>query len=219
MDEIKRNGSGYVDPTAYKVLKKIGNGGANMQIKRGDIFEVRTPNGYMNTVLVVSSDDRSGMFVSTLKVVDETKSYYAVPVVCRGQKFVDCDLVAYNKKDNFEEYIRTATDEEMKLVDAQIMRALGLIGHSNTDVHSEVKAKNMEIDDLKMKLEGVERELDEKHNMLIEAQKQITDAQEHNERLMAQNNFLSDCDEVVRLKAQIEVLERQNERLLDRLIG
>ena len=27
MDELKRNGSGYYDPTAYKAIKNIQNGG------------------------------------------------------------------------------------------------------------------------------------------------------------------------------------------------
>ena len=29
MDDLKRNGSGYYDPTAYKAIRKIQNGGGN----------------------------------------------------------------------------------------------------------------------------------------------------------------------------------------------
>lgn len=36
MNELKRNGSGYADPTAYEAMKKF-TGGVKMEVYRGDI--------------------------------------------------------------------------------------------------------------------------------------------------------------------------------------
>ena len=40
MDDLKRNGSGYYDPTAYKAIRKFQNGGVTMEVYRGDIFYI-----------------------------------------------------------------------------------------------------------------------------------------------------------------------------------
>ena len=75
-----------------------------------------------------------------------------------------------------------------------------------------------QIDDLKMKLEGAERELDEKIKALEDEQEYSDRLYKELEELKNQPVFAPDPEEVVKLKAQVEMLERQNEKILDRLI-
>lgn len=43
--ELKRNGSGYYDPTAYKALRNIEREANRMEYKRGEIFKYNTTGG------------------------------------------------------------------------------------------------------------------------------------------------------------------------------
>ena len=40
-NKLKRNGSGYNDPTAYKAIMNVGGGATVMNMYRGDIFLYR----------------------------------------------------------------------------------------------------------------------------------------------------------------------------------
>lgn len=225
-----------------------------MEIYRGDIFYVKGNAGKTigseqkpDRPAVVVSNDKANEHSPVVEVVylttQEKKPLPThVEVLCRVPSIALCEQVHSIFVDRLDEYIKTCTNDEMKAIDRALMISLGL----NPDVTCN-ESDDSQIDDLKMKLEGAERMLDEEKSFVDSLQKELgeladeRDALERKledaedkfkhekgichalqmelDELKKQPIFSPDSDEVVRLKAQIEVLEKQNERLLDRLIG
>lgn len=215
MESIKRNGSGYYDPTAYKAIKNA-DGGVSMQVYRGDIFYVednyRTEGSEQRPgrhALVVSnntgnyhSDIVSIVFLTTQPKKD-------LPTHCQIMSKLPsialCEQVVTISQSRLGDYIRTATDAEMKEVDKCLIIALGL----TPDV--TCNEDDSQIDDLKEEIQIKQKTIDGLMKGIQEAEKEIRELQE---QTTSEAYF-----EVTRLKAQIEILEKQNEKLLDRLIG
>jgi hypothetical protein len=124
--EILRNGSGYVDPTAYKAIKKYQEG-EEMEYKRGDIVWYETYGGKFKQALIVSGDyRRNNMYQSIICLTEEPKTEDSVPIVCGGMMYVDCGMVSFAPLDRINDYIRTASAEEMAQVDAILAKNLGI---------------------------------------------------------------------------------------------
>lgn len=124
--EILRNGSGYVDPTAYKAIKKYQEG-EEMEYKRGDIVWYEAYGGKFKQALIVSGDyRRNNMYQSIICLTEEPKTEDSVPIVCGGMMYVDCGMVSFAPLDRINDYIRTASAEEMAQVDAILAKNLGI---------------------------------------------------------------------------------------------
>lgn len=126
--ELFRNGSGYVDITAYKALSNIEKENNKMEFKRGEIFEYEMKDRYeTKKALVVSADFRSGdRYINVIVLTDEPKGNINVPINCQGMMYADCGMVSFATNDRLLDYIRTATAEEMSQIDAGIAKCLGI---------------------------------------------------------------------------------------------
>lgn len=126
--DLLRNGSGYVDITAYKAIKNVERNMNMANCKRGEIFEVRMNNSdEVRKALVVSADFRTGRtFQSVVFLCDEQNQEDWVPIVCRGMMYADCSKVSFVDSNRLYSYIRTATENEMAAVDEAIAENLGL---------------------------------------------------------------------------------------------
>lgn len=127
--EILRNGSGYVDWTAYQALKKYQKGEESMEFKRGEIYEYEMQNGKgIKYALIVSANFRTNNgYLNIIVLTDEEKEEaYSVPIVCGGMMYADCGMVSFGLKNRIGNYIRSATDAEMKLIDEGIAKCLGI---------------------------------------------------------------------------------------------
>ena len=147
--ELRRNGSGYYDPTAYKALKNYEREADHMEYKRGEIFKYNTTGGERE-ILIVSSNERcEGYYLNALFLNDNASGNY-VQIVCGDLRYVDCDKVSLVTASNMGEYIRTATEAEMLQVDNGIIDSLGLVLSDETDTTEQLieeKKKNLEKDD------------------------------------------------------------------------
>ena len=124
--ELFRNGSGYVDYTAYKAIKNIERN-KKMDFNRGEIFEIETNRGESRKALIVSANFRkNNRFQSVIILTDEPKSEDAVPIVCEGMMYADCGMVSFTSEDRIINYIRTAREEEMEQIDEGIATCLGI---------------------------------------------------------------------------------------------
>ena len=156
--ELRRNGSGYYDPTAYKALRNIEREANRMEYKRGEIFKYNTTGGERE-ILIVSSNERcEGYYLNALFLNDNASGNY-VQVVCGDLRYVDCDKVSLVTASNMGEYIRTATEAEMLQVDNGIIDSLGLVLSDETDTMEQLieekrksNAKDAELEDLRKKL-------------------------------------------------------------------
>ena len=205
--ELKRNGSGYYDPTAYKALKRIEREEDNMfdmVVNRGDIFTAEMTNGSEKKVLVVSCNERNGgNFVSTLMLKEDSNNYYAVPIVCGTLMYVDCDLVAYNKKMYLKEFVKTATEEEMRAVDCQMRRALGLGKIQTSTNEEEIRILDAKVIDYERIIEVLNKEIDE----LCRKNKELSSKQP---------DSTAEC---LKLETERDLYKRLYEQAFERLIA
>lgn len=136
MDDLKRNASGYYDPTAYKALKGVMN---EMEVKRGDIFFIENnyrtdyPSGIQNEhrPAIIVSNDTGNKFSNVVEVVfltsqDKKPLPTHCTVLCRVPSTALCEQITTIHKDRIGDFIRTCTDKEMKAVNECIRISLGL---------------------------------------------------------------------------------------------
>ena len=137
--ELLRNGSGYVDFTAYSAIKNIERENGKMEYKRGEIFEYIV-NGYeKRKALVVSANFRStSRYISVIVLADEIKGENMVPVVCGGQMYADCGMVCFCTNERLGNYLRSASAMEMEQVDEGIARCLGIEQKTITETVEKV---------------------------------------------------------------------------------
>lgn len=127
--EIIRNGSGYVDVTAYKAITNYQKEVEKMEYNRGEIYEYEMNNNMgIKKALIVSANFRNGYgYLNIIVLTDEEKrDAYTVPIVCTGMMYADCAMVSFGRKHQLGNYIRTATDAEMKQIDEGIAKCLGI---------------------------------------------------------------------------------------------
>lgn len=122
-NDLLRNGSGYVDPTAYAAMKNIDKDQREMY-KRGQIYEYEVKPGDMRLALVVSADFRAKDDV--LNVIILGDGYGSETCVGVGSYIADCCMVSFAWASKMGKYIGKANAEEMDCVDAEIMYCLGL---------------------------------------------------------------------------------------------
>lgn len=127
-NELFRNGSGYVDITAYKAINNLERSNSGMRFQRGEIFEYEMKDRYeTKKALVVSANFRAGgRYISIIVMTDEPKGEVSVPIVCQGMMYADCGMVSFATDDRLGNYIRSASAEEMAQIDEGIARCLGI---------------------------------------------------------------------------------------------
>lgn len=126
--ELLRNGSGYIDYTAYRAIKNIKESENKMGFRRGEIFEYEMKDRSENAIaLVVSADFRANdRFLSVIVLKDEPKGKVNVPIRCNAMMYADCGMVAFADSDRMLNFIRIATEEEMQQIDEGIAKCLGI---------------------------------------------------------------------------------------------
>ena len=163
MDELKRNGSGYYDPTAYKALQKIEREEEEMEeIKVGEIWEIESSG--KETVAIVLVDH--GSYCTILSLADEPRENRSISIPARGVRYADPGFISYKFKAGFKEYIRTTTKEEFEDVFRKVLKA---IGYSYT---GDDRAKNEE----NIMLKAVNNELRQKLSKIEERMKNNKDS-------------------------------------------
>ena len=195
-----------------------------MEVYRGDIFFITGNSARIGSEqkqdrpAVVVSNDKANEHSPVIEVVfltsaEKTKFLPThVDVMCQIPSVALCEQVHSISKTRLGQYVRTCTSEEMKRIDNALMVSLGLEGFGETrDAFDFAK-----IEDENRELKTYLKESKEANQCL---QKDFNELMDKYEALMKQPIFQPDPEEVVKLKAQVEMLERQNERLLDRLIG
>lgn len=128
--DLLRNGSGYVDPSAYSAIKNYmkEENRMEMEYSRGDIYEYEMVNrAETKKALVVSADFRANdYYLNIIILTDEPKGNINVPIVCGGMMYADCGMVSFATKDRFGRFVRTARAEEMAQIDEGIAKCLGI---------------------------------------------------------------------------------------------
>lgn len=127
-NDLLRNGSGYVDITAYKALQNYQKGERDMEFNRGEIFEYSTNNYEKKKALILSADFRKeSRYISIVLLQDDAKGVINVPIkTVGGTMYADCGLVSFCTNERLGNFLKTATDEEMAQIDEGIAKCLGI---------------------------------------------------------------------------------------------
>ena len=151
MDELRRNGSGYYDPTAYKALKNIEREEQEMEVRKGEIWEVEMGNN-LRTVLVLAEH---GSYSTVLIFSDEQRERRTVQLNAQGMKYTEPGMITYKFNDGFNRFIRQTKEEEFADIIGQVECAMGLDLNAPIPLEvyesKEIKRLQMEVEDLKAK--------------------------------------------------------------------
>lgn len=121
MDELKRNGSGYYDETAYKAMKQVEKG-EKMDIKRGEIWEV-SMNGGIREMLCIKAFEKYA--VGLLLSQEETEEN-SIMIKSRTKMYADVGRTIYAYNDNIRSYIKTLPENDMDYIIREIAKTLEL---------------------------------------------------------------------------------------------
>lgn len=124
-NEIRRNGSGYYDVTAYKAIKNYERDRMDIVCKRGEIWEAKIA-GKVKVVLILQTfqmgDYISGiMLYDCRKDVQNPLSVKAISMMYGDAGRVQCIFVK-----TMVRYIRTLTTQEFDKTLDVVSKALGL---------------------------------------------------------------------------------------------
>ena len=183
-NDIKKNGSGYYDPTAFKAIINT-EGVNNMEVYKGDIFYIeKGKTGEKSPAVVVSAteviEETGCAQVAWLTNKEENSSSTHAKVMCMTPSVAICEKLSFAYLDRFGEYIRTCTEKEIQDIDNAMLATLG-IERQNDNADCE------EIRTLKKELEEKQREIEE---MKTSAREKETEEKEPDDRMEEAANRL-----------------------------
>ena len=157
-NDIKKNGSGYYDPTAFKAI--INTGGVNnMEVYKGDIFYIeKGKTGESSPAVVVSATEtvkETGCAqVAWLTNKEENSSPTHAKVMCVTPSVAICEKLSFAYLDRFGEFVRTCTEKEIQDIDNAMLATLGIERQNDDTAHEEIRM-------LKEELKEKQREMEE----------------------------------------------------------
>lgn len=200
--EIKRNGSGYYDETAYKAIRNLENrGGENMSFNKGEIYEIEMSNNNVTRKGVIVSEN-SHLFHTVILLTDEEKGVVNVPIIAQGKMYADCKMLSYVSERRIGNFIRNATKSEMEQLEDGICKALGI-----SRITENGTTNDIEIEKLKEELRNKKVAFD---NLSIENSKLKMDVDALNR--------VNGLENVEMLKRECDLYKDMYENILTRLI-
>lgn len=137
MDDLRKNGSGYYDETAYKAIKNVSKnqigGGTTMNgnFVEKDIVEVECTNAVRQFLLLACHDS----YASALLLNDNEPRENAVEVTSRTVMYTDAGKLSYVYYDKVISYIKSVTDAEFTMIKQAVADTLKI-----TEMFSEYPA-------------------------------------------------------------------------------
>lgn len=146
MNELKKNGSGYADTTAYKAIKNMC--ADNRTILRGDIYYIKKHEDavgneqYSNRPGIIVSNDIGNEHANIVEVVYLTSDRKKLlpthtQVMCHIPSTALCEQIVTVAKERVGEFIRCCTEDEMERIDKALMISLGLAQPAAAEVKEE----------------------------------------------------------------------------------
>lgn len=136
MDELKRNGSGYYDETAYKAMKRVERK-EKMDIKKGEIWEVAM-NGGNREMLCIKAFEKYA--VGLLLSPEETEEN-CIMVKSRTKMYADTGRTIYAYNHNIRNYIKTLPEDDIEYVMIEIAKTLGLESQATQEEQTQNQPK------------------------------------------------------------------------------
>lgn len=109
--ELKRNGSGYFDPTAYEAIKNT-RGGVSVNgdtINAGEVWQFATTQGIREILTIQVFNN----YAVGLMLVDNPPAENGIRVRSRSMMYADAGRLTYAYYDKFTEFVRATSDDEL----------------------------------------------------------------------------------------------------------
>lgn len=121
-NDISKNGSGYIDPTAYTVILNTEKGEKKMEYQRGEIYEVKKNDGtFMEAVILAVHEETCTILQLSDKVLEGS-----FKVIAKGEKYTSAYRIGYVFKDKIRTFIRKLKDEEFSEVMEHVRESLSI---------------------------------------------------------------------------------------------
>ena len=153
-NELLRNGSGYVDPTAYAALIEVQKG-EPMEMKTGELWEVKNNKGWVNECIILAD---YGKLCTILQLVDEDNGFNDIQVNCRGIKYADSRKLQYCFESACTGFIRKLSEQEFDTIMKKVAASLGIKAQV-VEVVKEIAAEALQIPD-NLELERTKAQLE-----------------------------------------------------------
>lgn len=128
-NDIRYNGSGYYDETAFKAIKNTDRGGIhNMKEKKvykGEIWETETQSGQIREVLLIQCFKD---YAAVLTLAAEKPTENGMSLKNKALMWVDCGRLGYVFYDKLNQLVRSLSDKELNEVLYRIGASLDLPG-------------------------------------------------------------------------------------------
>ena len=118
--ELKRNGSGYYDPTASEAMNNYIN--ESLTMKSGEVWEIKMNNGKYQDVLILAVN---GSVATCLNLLERYESNL-IEVICQGVRYVDTRKLQFTFQDQAVNFIRALSDDEFDKVMNSVAMKLGI---------------------------------------------------------------------------------------------
>ena len=220
--QLKRNGSGYYDPTAYQAMKKmIGEKAMSEEkIYRGDIFTtLKSDQTEGNMAVIVSNDNlnehNACVMIVYLNNKREKKYDSDVIINAKGLNVAECNRVYSLHKSRIGEYVRTCTDDEMDEINRSLMYSLSIDGYPACDPEQsedfeQLRKRNIELN----------TEIEELRKSLANSEKICSAHYENVKRLTEQKDKAEEKnEETIIIKTERDMYKKLYNETLEKLIA
>ena len=127
MDDLRKNGSGYTDPTAYKAMKNVLKEENGMEeLKRGEIWSIEREN-YTRECLIVQPKRGYYMGIMLCDIIPKNADPDDLcEIMSRTLMYADTGKLTYVTAVAPKQYVKTIPDDKMDEVMHKIVKALQL---------------------------------------------------------------------------------------------
>ncbi len=132
--DLRKNGSGAYDPTAYRAIKNVMQEEKRVNFYKGDIIEVEMGEGYAEMAVLQTHEQ----YATVLRLCENKKLPLAIN--CKGLKYADPGMIQYIYNSRVTTLIRSMTGEEYKqMMDAVINDLAWSLGPNGPEKQEEPK--------------------------------------------------------------------------------
>ena len=128
MDDLRRNGSGYIDQTAYKAIRNVEGVKEMHEIKRGEIWKVEYKDGLEFAVVLSVKYE----ICNVLILKDKSTRMDDIEVNAQGIRYANPSVISNKHNRAFKTFVRSLKDEEFSRIMRGVMNALNVCDFCNT---------------------------------------------------------------------------------------
>lgn len=110
LSDLLRNGSGYIDITAYIAIKNLDKGEKEMGFNRGEVYEYETAGGIRNALIVSANSRANDRYINIILLNDERRGDSCPITMVGGVMYANCSMITLTTSDKILGFIKTVKE-------------------------------------------------------------------------------------------------------------